>query len=46
MIIPNILWRVVGSVLTNISPSNIFPTLLLPERFHQNCKAAFGACEC
>ena len=28
-----------------ISPSNIFSTLLLPAKFHQNFQAAFGRCE-
>ena len=45
MISQNISRRVVGSVLINISPSNIFPTMLLLERFHQACQAVFGHCE-
>ena len=27
----------------NISPSNIFPNMLLDERFHQNHQAVLGA---
>ena len=34
-----ILRRIVGNVLINISPSNIFPTKLLPERFYLICQA-------
>ena len=34
-----------GNVMINISPSNIFQTMLLLARFHQNCQAAFGRCE-
>ena len=26
----------------NSSPSNIFLTMLLPEKFHKNCSAVFG----
>ena len=37
--------RVVGGVLINIFPSNIFQISLLLERFHQNYKAGFGRCE-
>ena len=37
MISQNISRGVLGSVLINISPSNIFPTILLLERFYQNC---------
>ena len=40
MILQNISRGVVGNVLINVSPSNIFLTLLLPAIFHQNCKAA------
>ena len=29
----------------NLSPSNIFPTLLLSQRFHKICQAGFGRCE-
>ena len=28
-----------------ISPSNILPIVLKPERFLQNCQAGFGRCE-
>ena len=42
IILQNISRRVLGSVLNNISPSNIFSTMLLLERFHQNCLAVFG----
>ena len=41
MILQNIWMRVVGNVRNNISPLNIFPTLLLLARFHQNCQGAF-----
>ena len=37
--------RVVGYALIDIPPSNIFLTMLLSARFHQNCQAAFGHCE-
>ena len=42
----NIWRRVVGNVLNNMCPSNIFPTLLLPSRFHQNLPAAFDRGDC
>ena len=42
MILQNICRRDVGSVLINISSSNIFPTMLSLKRFHQNRQAAFG----
>ena len=45
MILQSILRRVVGYVLMNISPSNIFPTMLLFARFHQNCLSFFHSCE-
>ena len=45
MISQNILRKVLGSVLNNISPSNIFATMVLFERFHQNRQAVFGCCE-
>ena len=38
----NIRRKLVGNILVNISPSNIFFTILLPARFHQNCEASFG----
>ena len=41
MILQNIWTKVVGNVLTNFPPANIFPTLLLPGRLHQNHQAAF-----
>ena len=41
MILQNISRGVVGSVLMNISPSNILPIVLKSERFHQNCQAGF-----
>ena len=37
--------KIVGGVLINIFPSNISPTMLLLERFHRDCQAAFGCCE-
>ena len=45
MISQNIWRRVVGNVLINISPSNIFLTLLLPVWFYQICQSAFGRCD-
>ena len=38
-ILQNIWREVVGSFPINISPSNIFRTMLLPKRCHQICKA-------
>ena len=37
--------RVVDNVPINISPSDIFRTLLLTAIFHQNCTATFDCCE-
>ena len=37
---------VVNSDLVNISPSNIFLTLLFPERFSPNCQASILAAVC
>ena len=35
-----------GSVFpTKISPSDTFPSVLSPVRFHMNCEAVFGHCE-
>ena len=31
------------NVLIDISPSNIFLTLLLPAEYHQNCQAVLAA---
>ena len=45
IILQNIWRRVVGNVLINISPSNILPIVLKPDRFLQNCQAGFGRCE-
>ena len=45
IILQNIRRRVVGNVLINISPSNILPIVLKPERFLQNGQAGFGRCE-
>ena len=42
IILQKIWRRVVGNVLINISPSNILPIVLKPERFLQNCQAGFG----
>ena len=42
MIQQNISKIVIGSILVNISPSNIFQTTRLFERFHLNHQAAFG----
>ena len=43
MILQHISRRVVGYVLINISPSNIFLIKLLPARFHQNVKLLLAA---
>ena len=45
IILQNISRRVVDNVLIHISPSNIVPIVLKPERFLQNCQAGFGRCE-
>ena len=45
MILQIIWWRVIGNVLSNISPSTTFPTVLFLERSNQNCQAAFGGSE-
>ena len=37
--------RVVGSVFKNISPSNIFLSMLPSQKLYQNCQAAFGHSE-
>ena len=41
-ILQNISRKVVGNVLINISPSNIFSNMLSFERFHQNCQAVLA----
>ena len=46
MILQNIWGRVVGNVVINISPSNIFQKMLLIEKYIQNCQACFGLSEC
>ena len=40
MILQKIWRRIVSNIVIHISPSNIFLTLLLPERSQQNCQAA------
>ena len=40
VILENIWRRVVGSVLIKISPSNIFISMLSPEKIHQICQAS------
>ena len=30
-------------VLINITPSNIFPNILLPQRFHQSCHSVLAS---
>ena len=45
MILQIIRRRVVGNVLINISQSNNFLAMLLPVRYHQNCKNVCGHCE-
>ena len=44
MILQGIQRRVVGNVLIDISPSNTFLIMHLPERFHQSCQAAYFSC--
>ena len=44
LILLNISRRVVGNILINISPSNIFSTMFLLARLHQKCQAALGRC--
>ena len=44
MILLNMGRKVFGYILINISPSNIFLTMLLSARFCQNCLAAFSRC--
>ena len=46
MILQNIWGRVVGNVMINISPSNIFQKILLKDKYIQNCQACFGLFEC
>ena len=46
MILQNILGRVIGNVVINISPSNIFQKMLLIEKYIKNCQACFGLFEC
>ena len=41
MILQTIQKRLVDNVVINISPPNIFPDMLLTEKFHRNCQAAF-----
>ena len=36
MILQNVLGRVVGSIVIDVSTSNSFPTMPLPERLNQN----------
>ena len=43
IILQNISRRVVGNVLINIPPSNMFLILHLPAIFHQNCQAVLAA---
>ena len=43
MLLQYILRRVVGIVSIIISPSNISPSMPLPERFHQKCQAILAA---
>ena len=43
MISENIWTSGIGSVLTNIFPSNIFSTMLFLKSFHQNCQAVLTA---
>ena len=45
MVLQDIWRKVVGNILINSSPSNIFQTLLLPSKYHWNREAAFGRCE-
>ena len=43
MILQNIWREVVGNVPIDISPSNIFLTVLLAASFHQKCPAVLAA---
>ena len=43
MISQNISRKVLGSVRNDISPSNMFATMVLFERFHQNSQAVLAA---
>ena len=43
MLLENIWKRPVGNVQMNISISNIFPNMLLDNRFHQNYQAVLAA---
>ena len=45
ILLENIWRRVVGNVLMYISPSNIFPNMLLAEGFQQKCQTVFGHSE-
>ena len=46
MILQNIWGGVVGNVVINITPSNIFPKMRLIEKYIRNCQACFGLFEC
>ena len=39
----NICWRDIGSLMVNISPSNIFSIMLLLDRFYQICQAPLAS---
>ena len=43
MILENIWWKVVDSVLSDIYPSDIILTMLLIESIHQNYQAVLAA---
>ena len=45
MVLQRRIRNVVDSVLINISPLTILPTMLLPERCYQNCQTALGPFE-
>ena len=45
IILQNIWLKAMDSVFINVSTWNILPSILSPERFHQNGQAAFSLCE-
>ena len=44
MDLQNISRRIVGNFLIDITPTNIFLTLLLLAKYHLNCEVALGDC--
>ena len=43
IMLQNIWMRVVGNILDNCFPSNLFLCILFPARFHANCQAVLAA---